>query len=131
MQFQVPQFIEHETKVVGPFTFKQFVFMAIPGAFAFFFYFTASFKVFLMATAMLLPIGFGLAFIRVGGKSLPEILLNILSFSINPKTYIWKGGPPADVAGKRGREQIDTLQTYAQTEQQQIITGQIKLGKKN
>ncbi|TSC61742.1 MAG: SsrA-binding protein, partial [Parcubacteria group bacterium Athens0416_74] len=28
MQFQVPQFIEVEDKIVGPLTFKQFVFIA-------------------------------------------------------------------------------------------------------
>ncbi len=102
MRFQVPQFIERETKVVGPFTFKQFVFLAVPGAIAFFFYFTAPFQVFVMVAAVLLLIGFGLGFIRVGGKSLPEILLNILSFSVGPKTYNWKGGKRQDGA--------DTLQ---------------------
>ena len=29
MKFQVPQFIETEEKIIGPFTVKQFIFIAI------------------------------------------------------------------------------------------------------
>ncbi len=121
MRFQVPQFIEHETKVVGPFTFRQFVFLAVPGAVAFFFYFTASFQVFVMAAAALMLAGFGLGFLKVGGKSLPEIFFNILSFSMGPKTYIWKGG--------KRKGGADAMQSYSQTQQEQAIAGQVKLSK--
>ena len=31
-----------------------------------------------------------LAFLKIGGKSLPVHLMNFLSFSISPKIYIWK-----------------------------------------
>lgn len=90
MRFQVPQFIEREARVVGPFTFKQFVYLGVPTAAAFFLYFTAPFFVFLFSAVVFLSIGFLFAFVNVGGRSFPTILMNFLHFSVGPKTYIWK-----------------------------------------
>ena|SRR3989338_2591862 len=92
MRFQVPQFIEREARVVGPFTFKQFVYLGVPIAAAFFLYFIAPFFVFLFSTVVFLSFGFLFAFVNVGGRSFPTILLNFLHFSVRPKTYIWKKG---------------------------------------
>ena len=92
MRFQVPQFIEREARVVGPFTFKQFVYLGVPTAAAFFLYFAAPFFVFLFSTIVLLSIGFLFAFVNVGGRSFPTILMNFLHFSVRPKIYIWKKG---------------------------------------
>jgi len=92
MRFQVPQFIEHEPKVIGPLTFRQFIYLGVPGAIAFFLYFLAPFPVFLAASVLLGGIGFVFAFIKIGGRNLPSILLNIVSFTLAPKRYIWKKG---------------------------------------
>ena len=92
MRFQVPQFIEHEAKVIGPFTFRQFIYLGAPGAVAFFLYFVAPFFVFVVAAAFLGAFGITFAFIKVGGRSLPTILLNFFNFTIAPKRYIWRKG---------------------------------------
>ena len=92
MRFQVPQFIEHEAKVIGPFTFRQFIYLGAPGAVAFFLYFLAPFFVFVVAAVFLGAFGFMFAFIKIGGRSLPTILLNFFNFTIAPKRYIWRKG---------------------------------------
>ena len=46
--------------------------------------------VFVVATMFLESIGFGLAFLKTGGRSLPALLVSALQFSVGPKTYIWK-----------------------------------------
>lgn len=92
MRFQVPQFIEREARVVGPFTFKQFVYLGVPAAAAFFLYFVAPFFVFLFSTVVFLSVGFMFAFVSMGGRSFATILMNFLHFSVGPKTYIWKKG---------------------------------------
>lgn len=92
MRFQVPQFIEREARIVGPLTFKQFVYLGVPAAAAFFLYFTAPFFVFMFSAIVFLSIGFLLAFVNVGGRSFPIILMNFLHFSVGPKIYIWKKG---------------------------------------
>ena len=51
-------------------------------------------------TLILLSFGFLFAFVSVGGRSFPTILLNFLHFTAGPKTYIWKKGLPADLSAK-------------------------------
>jgi hypothetical protein len=95
MRFTVPQFIEHEAKIVGPLTFKQFIFIGVAGALCFIFYFSigkANFFLFLILSIIALSIGAGLAFLKVGGRGLPTILVNFFRFSIGSKFYIWKRG---------------------------------------
>jgi hypothetical protein len=104
-QFTVPQFIEHEPKIVGPLTFKQFIFVGIAGAICFVLYFTIPFYIFLLATIVLMLGGFALAFVKVGGQTLPNILKNFFVFSLSPKIYLWKkkevGLPPKIIKVKK------------------------------
>ncbi len=90
MQFTVPQFIEHEIKIVGPLTFKQFIFFFIAGATCFILYFIAPFSVFLTACLVLGGGAVVLAFLRIGGRPVPTILGNFLKFSVSPKMFIWR-----------------------------------------
>jgi len=92
MRFQVPQFIEHEPKVVGPFTFRQFVYLAIPGGIAFAIFYMIPFSFFLPIAVVLGAVGFAFAFGKSGGRSLPQVLMNALSFGISPKNYTWAKG---------------------------------------
>ncbi len=101
-QFTVPKFIEHEAKIVGPFTFKQFVYIGIAGAICFVFYFTLPFFIFILASIVVMLGGFALAFLKSGGRSLPILFKNFLGFSMSPKIYLWKkkGGLPPKIAEK-------------------------------
>lgn len=93
MRFTVPQFIEHEAKIVGPLTFRQFIFIGIAGAVCFFLYFTiakTSFFLFLILSILIFGIGAALAFLKIGGQGLPTILANFLRFIFGSKMYIWK-----------------------------------------
>jgi hypothetical protein len=133
-QFTVPQFIEHEPKVVGPLTFKQFIFVGVAGAICFIFYFTLPFPVFILAAIVLMAGGFALAFLKSGGRSLPTILKNFFFFSFSTKIYLWKkkgaGLPPkiieksapiaavtkekADVPTIAGRSRLNELSTQVE-----------------
>jgi len=90
MRFTVPQFIEHEAKIVGPLTFKQFIYIGFAGAIGFVLYYSVPFTVFL-AAAIVLGLGaLALAFLKINGRSLPTILENFLKFSSSPKIYLWQ-----------------------------------------
>jgi len=90
MRFTVPQFIDYEAKIVGPLTFRQFVYVGLAGAFCFVFYFTFPFYIFIISCVVLGGGALALAFIKIGGRSLPMILENLLRFNLNPKMYIWR-----------------------------------------
>ncbi len=119
MQFQVPQFIERESKVVGPFTLRQFMYLAVPGAFAFIIYFIAPINIFIISAIFAGIIGFILGFMKISGRSVPETVMHAFGFSLSPKTYLWKG--------KKRQAGADIAQTYQQTPQEQTLSQQIKL----
>src|SRR3989338_525472 len=120
MRFQVPQFIEHEPKVIGPLTFRQFLYLAAPGAFPFFFFFPFPPAVFVTGTILLGMLGFALWFLKVGGRSLPALLLSFWGYSTGPKTYLWKES--------KLRKTKDASQEYTRTEQQEAVASQVQLG---
>lgn len=104
MRFTVPQFIEYEPKVVGPLTFKQFVYVGLAGAACFVLYFSVPFTTFLIASILIMGGAFFLAFIKIGGRSLPIILANFLKYSLTPKMYIWRKKAKAIKAVRQARK---------------------------
>ncbi|OIO44399.1 MAG: hypothetical protein AUJ24_01540 [Parcubacteria group bacterium CG1_02_36_42] len=92
MEFTVPQFVEREPKLIGPFTFKQFIFVAIAGAACFFLYFFIGKKnmpLFILIAILLFGGSLALAFIRIKGYTLPILIKNFFAFTIMPKIFLW------------------------------------------
>jgi hypothetical protein len=89
-QFQVPQFITIEDKVIGPLTTKQAVYLGVGGVLIFFS--CAAFTRFLcISTAV--PIGTiaaALAFFKVNGQSFAVVLKNAFLYALHPRRYIWR-----------------------------------------
>lgn len=90
MEFTVPQFIEKEARIVGPFTFKQFTFIGTAGGICLFLFFVLPLSVFIIATIILLGGAFALALLKVGKTSLPVFIKNFFIFIFKPKIYLWK-----------------------------------------
>lgn len=98
MEFPVPQFTEMETKIVGPFTWRQFIFVGGAGAIIFFLYFIlknlkVSFLIFITVAIILTVLAFALAFIKVGGRPIPSVLFNFIIYSVSSKLYLWRKKP--------------------------------------
>ena len=92
MRFQIPQFIEHETKVIGPLTFKQAAYLGAPIPVIILLWFSLPLNLFVVTTIALELLGAAFAFVKVGPKSFPEFVISIFRFSASPRTYIWKRG---------------------------------------
>lgn len=92
MKFQVPQFIETETKIVGPLTWKQFIWVALGvGLLLILFRFLTGFA--LIFSSVIVATIFGaLAFLRIEQMSLIEYLMRALSYLLGPKKYFFKKG---------------------------------------
>lgn len=94
MEYQVPQFIEVEDKLIGPLTLKQFIYVAGSAGLCVVFF---SYLPFIFAALLSLPVaGFGtaLAFYRVNGKSLVEVLEAGFNYYTGKKLLLWKYTPP-------------------------------------
>lgn len=99
MQFQVPQFIDTEDRIVGPFTIRQFIYVAAAGGIGFFLYFTVEPWLSVSLSIVLVTVALALAFIKINGRSLPHLLLSAFRFYWHPQTYVWQ--PEQTPAGRR------------------------------
>jgi hypothetical protein len=89
-QFQVPQFLDIESKIVGPLTLKQFGFIAAPALISFFLFFTLNTVIWIIITAILMIAGAAFAFVKINGRPLFVVTIHAITFFWQPKTYIWK-----------------------------------------
>jgi len=89
MQFQVPQFIEIEDRIIGPFTFKQFLYLAGSAGLA---YIAWRFLPLFIAAPLMLGIGsLGAAFAFMDFNGRPFILAveHGFFYLLHPKLYLW------------------------------------------
>lgn len=93
-QYQVPQFIDIEDKIIGPLTIKQFLYLAAAGAFALISYYTLNFFVFIILTMPVAVLALALAFFKVSGVPFPKVMVNMIGYLFKPHLYIWKQRPP-------------------------------------
>lgn len=90
MRFQLPQFIETEINIVGPFTLKQFLWIAA-GATLLFLDFSVlkGFWAFVVAFPIVVISG-AFAFVKIDGMPLINYVANALSFALGPKKYFYR-----------------------------------------
>lgn len=90
MQYQVPQFIEIEDKPIGPFTFKQFLYLAGGAGLCFILW------VYLpryVAVPLILPIAglaAALAFYKINNRPFVMVLEAAAKYALTKKLYIWR-----------------------------------------
>jgi hypothetical protein len=98
MQFKVPQFLEIEDKIFGPFTFREFVYLAGGAGICFVLYKLLGL---LWGTIPILIIaGFSLAltFYRPNNKPFINMIESGFKFFMQSKLYIWKKDKAAAMA---------------------------------
>lgn len=93
MQFKVPQFLEIEDKIFGPFTFKQFVYLVGGGAIC---YVLFRLLGLVWGAIPILAVGglsAALAFYRPNNKPFIDMLEAGMIYFTQSKLYIWKKEP--------------------------------------
>lgn len=95
MQFQVPQFIETEDKIIGPLTLKQFLYIAAGGGISFLLYFTVQTWLWFALSTIVLGLATALAFVKINGQSLTHVIIMAFYFYWKPQTYVWQPDQPS------------------------------------
>ena len=94
MRYQVPQFIEVEDKIFGPFTLRQFIYLAGGAALSYILYVsTISFLPFFLVLILMVPVlvlGVTLAFYKPNGKPFLNMVESAIKYYIGSKLYLWK-----------------------------------------
>ncbi len=120
MQFQVPQFIETEDKIVGPFTIIQFIYIALGGGASFLLYFAVQTWLWGFLSVFIIAAAFSLAFVKISGRSLSRIILSAFNFYWNPQVYVWQPDHP-EIA--KGPETLRPLATPSGVSLENIVSG--------
>jgi hypothetical protein len=90
MRFEVPQFIEVEAKIVGPFTWKQFIYLAGGIGLLVVFYFTLPFAVFVLLGIPAGVLAGTLAFHKINNRPLSLFLESVVNYFLKKKLYLWR-----------------------------------------
>lgn len=90
MRFEVPQFIEIEDKIFGPFTWKQFVYLLGGGGIAVVLFITTPFIIFVLLGLPIGGLAVLLAFYPVNNRPFSVYLESMLRFMGGNKLYLWR-----------------------------------------
>jgi hypothetical protein len=117
--FTVPKFTEMETKLVGPLTFKQFVFILGTAAICFLVYRLVPHFLSLPLVIIIAALGFALAFLKIGEIPFYQMFLDGLKFLATPRILFW---------GKKGKREITP---WKEMEIKKEEKGQLKIKKES
>jgi len=90
MQFQVPQFIETEDKIVGPLSLRQFIIVGAGIGLCGLLYFILQTTLWVILAIIIMAGAISIAFVKVEGRPLPKVILSAFNFYWNPQTYVWQ-----------------------------------------
>lgn len=90
MQFKVPQFLEIEDKIFGPFTFRQFIYLVGGGGMCFVIYRILGFYLGIIPIAAIAGFAFMLAFYRPNDKPFIHMLEAGIKYFMQNKLYLWR-----------------------------------------
>ena len=90
MQFKVPQFLDIEDKIFGPFTFSEFVYLVGGAGLCFILYRVLGLLIGFIPILAVAGFAGALTFYRPNNKPLVTMLESGLKYLMQDKLYIWK-----------------------------------------
>ena len=90
MQFVVPQFIEVESKIIGPISARQFILLIISLGSMYVWFKLLPPLLFIPAIMLTGVVGGALAFGKVNGQMMHYFLLNLIQTLRRPRLKVWK-----------------------------------------
>ncbi|MDC1205586.1 PrgI family protein [Candidatus Pacebacteria bacterium] len=114
MRFEVPQFIEIEDKIFGPFTWKQFVYLIGGVGFAIVLFLTTNLFVFILVGVPIGGLAVLLAFYKINNRPFSSFLESMMQYFGHSKLYLWKKTGSGIYHGQPGVEAAqETMAGYA------------------
>lgn len=104
MRFQVPQFINIEDKLFGPFTVKQFVYLVGGAGMVYILHRFLPFYVALIPIALIAALALALAFAKINNKPFVFTLEAALRYAFSTRLYLWKHVPKKIEARDENRD---------------------------
>lgn len=108
-QFNVPQFVDVEDKIIGPITTRQFIIMVAGGLFIFIWYKALTFWWFAGSSLVTILLVALLGFIKVNGQPFHYFLINLIETLKRPALRVWSKEVNIKEIKKRLKSQEEPL----------------------
>lgn len=106
MQFQVPQYIDIEDKVIGPFTIKQFLYIIAAAGILFVLFKLVKFFIFIILAVPIAGLTCALAFIKIHNQPFINVIKSFFGFLRKPDFYVWKKPSPKEIVKEKQTPEI-------------------------
>jgi|SRR3989344_4194643 len=103
-QYQVPQFIELEDRIIGPLTLKQFLYLAFAGALLFVFWFLFAFYIWVIIALPIAALAAAFAFLKINDRPFVYFFLAFIQYFTKPKLYIFSSAAGKEALKKQTPE---------------------------
>ncbi|MEK7520436.1 MAG: PrgI family protein [Patescibacteria group bacterium] len=111
-QFQVPQFIDVEDKILGPITMRQFFIMLIPFGTGILLYFILTLWLAIIFTIPVIAVAALFAFYKPYGMRFSRFFAAFLSYAMKPRMYIWHRDENVITAFSAGKNAVESDATH-------------------
>lgn len=93
MQYQVPQFIDIEDRIIGPLTIKQFLYLAFASAILFVTWFIFKFYIWIIIAVPVTAAAVAFAFIPINNRPFVYFFLSFINYYLKPRLYVFSTVP--------------------------------------
>src|SRR3989344_1434739 len=108
MQFKVPQFLDIEDKIFGPFTFRQFIYLVGGAGLCFILYRLIGFWFGFIPIFLIGAFSAALAFYRPNNKPFIFMVEAVFKYLFQDKLYIWRKPKGKMLFNKEGKSKAET-----------------------
>ncbi len=113
MEFQVPQFVERQGKILGPLTFNQFIILFFLALLLWALSRIIPFTSVIILGVFIAVIAFWFIFGKIEGRPVVEMLQNIVGFTFgSSKFYIWQKTPCSQKIIEKQEFKKETKEEY-------------------
>lgn len=106
MQYQIPQFIEVEDKIIGPLTIRQFIWLGAGGGISFILFQIIKPSFFAPLVVLIMSFSVVFAFVKINGRPFVSFLGALMNFTTRPTFYIWRRIPKTEKQEIKEEEEI-------------------------
>lgn len=122
MQFVVPQFIEVESKVIGPISVRQFIILLFTAGVIFIWYSIFSTVFFAISGVITLAIGGVFAFVRINSQPFHEFALSVILTAKRPALGVWHRDTHRTIITKMTRKDRKEDKNHGPTAQKPTVS---------
>lgn len=108
MRFQVPQFINVEDRIFGPFTAKQFVYLAGGAGICFVIYKLVPLFIAIIIIAPIVLLSIALAFVKINQKPFVFVLEAAIKYYLGSKLFLWRKEPKEPTPEKEELSRVES-----------------------